>query len=62
MRSIFVVFHSNLNLKHVMCRLKVTYHRIFLHHVEVNQFVDAAEYDSCTGSESSEKYQVTWQL
>ncbi|KAK7493115.1 hypothetical protein BaRGS_00015636, partial [Batillaria attramentaria] len=41
-------------------RLKVTYQRLFLHSIEVNQFVDAAEYDSLTlGLDTCEKYQVS---
>ncbi|KAK7108623.1 hypothetical protein V1264_016322 [Littorina saxatilis] len=41
-------------------RLKVTYQRLFLHHIEVNQFVDAEEYDACTLHQSAfDKYQVT---
>lgn len=41
-------------------RLKVTHQRLFLHHVEVNQFADAAEYDLAKEqSASREKYQVS---
>ncbi|XP_076466157.1 LOW QUALITY PROTEIN: popeye domain-containing protein 1-like [Babylonia areolata] len=41
-------------------RLKVTYQRLFLHYIEVNQFVDAAEYDSLTlQQDNSDKHQVS---
>ncbi|KAL8595314.1 hypothetical protein ACOMHN_020067 [Nucella lapillus] len=40
-------------------RLKVTYQRMFLHSVEVNQFVDAVEYDSLAlQHDNSDKYQL----
>ncbi|KAL8581761.1 hypothetical protein ACOMHN_043179 [Nucella lapillus] len=41
-------------------RLKVTYQRLFLHHVETNQFVDATEYDFMSSHpDHCEIYQVS---
>ena len=41
-------------------RLKVTYQRLFLHHIEASQFVDATEYDSLTLQLAAcDKYQVS---
>lgn len=37
---------SNFILLFLTYRLKVTYRHLFLHHIEPNQFADAAEYDA----------------
>ncbi|KAL5010286.1 hypothetical protein ScPMuIL_012591, partial [Solemya velum] len=40
-------------------RLKVTYERLFLHHIDMNQFVDSPEYDSFLENNGDDRYQIS---
>ena len=49
---------ANFNLKSKCFRLKATFEGLFLHSIEINQFVDSPEYDSVSQFDLEEKFQV----